>query len=134
MTRTRPGTHHHILVVDDEPLVRQAVHMVLELDGYEVAEADDGPQALAQFEPGKFDLVLTDYCMPVMTGNQLAAAIKQRSPRQPVAMLTAYPEKVRAQGQAASPVDLLIGKPFDIDALRDAVANCIPVPKLDGAV
>jgi CheY-like chemotaxis protein len=123
----------YILVVDDEPNVRQVVHMMLKLDGHRVAEAEDGPQALAQFEPGKFDLVLTDYCMPRMTGDQLAAAIKKRSPEQPVVMLTACPEQVRALDHLLTAVDLLIGKPFGIENLREAVAMCSPVQKLEFA-
>ena len=51
--------------------------MLLEDDGYVVEEAESGPQALAMFEPGKFDMVFTDYCMPDMRGDQLAAAIKK---------------------------------------------------------
>jgi CheY-like chemotaxis protein len=126
---TRDSKQRHILVVDDEPLVRETLQMVLEMDGHHIAEADDGPQALAQFEPGKFDLVLTDYYMPLMTGGQLATAIKLRSPAQPVLMLTAYPEKVNTPTDPLHDVDLLMGKPFDIQDLRDAVNRCFPVAK-----
>jgi len=79
----RTGQQRHILVVDDEPLVRQTVQMLLEDDGYVVDEAESGPQALAMFEPGKFDMVFTDYFMPDMKGDQLAAAIKNVHPNSP---------------------------------------------------
>ena len=55
---------------------------------------------------------------------KLAAAIKTRSPSQPVVMLTAYPENLSRENPQA--VDLLIGKPFEINALRDAVTRCVP--------
>jgi len=113
----------HILVVDDEPMVRYTVHMLLEEDGYIVAEAESGPQALAMFEPGKFDMVFTDYCMPDMRGDQLAAAIKQRSPQQPIVMITAFPEKLTCSDVPLGGVDSFICKPFEADALRTAIAR-----------
>lgn len=120
-----PGTpHRHILVVDDEPLVRETVHMLLELDGHSVAEAQDGPQALALFEPGRFDLVLTDYFMPLMSGAELATTIRKRSPGQAIVMLTAFPEKLQRSGQPPLNIDLLMPKPFEIGELRQAVARC----------
>jgi len=117
------GRQRHILVVDDEPLVRYTVHMLLEDDGYLVEEAESGPQALAMFEPGKFDMVFTDYCMPDMRGDQLAAAIKERSPGQPIVMITAFPEKLTSSNCPLGGVDSFICKPFEVDALRTAIAR-----------
>jgi len=113
----------HILVVDDEPLVRQTVQMLLEDDGYIVDEAESGAEALAKFEPGKFDMVFTDYCMPEMRGDQLAAAIKRRSPKQAVVMITAFPAKLTCSDVPLGGVDSFIIKPFEADALRTAIAR-----------
>src|SRR6266702_7221870 len=120
----RPILKRHILVVDDDAIVCETVSMVLQIDGHVVDSASSGAQALALFQPGKFDLVITDFFMPAMTGEKLAAAIKTRSPSQPVVMLTAYPEKLSRENPQT--VDLLIGKPFEINALRDAVTRCVP--------
>jgi len=98
--------------------------MILQIDGHLVDSASSGAQALALFQPGKFDVIITDFFMPTMTGEKLAAAIKTRSPSQPVVMLTAYPEKLSRENPQT--VDLLIGKPFEINALRDAVTRCVP--------
>jgi two-component system response regulator FlrC len=117
------GRQRHILVVDDEPLVRLTVHMLLEDDGFIVEDAASGPQALAMFAPGKYDMVFTDYCMPDMKGDQLAAAIKKRSPRQPVVMITAFPEKLTCSDTPLGGVDSFICKPFESDALRTAIAR-----------
>src|SRR5689334_16354857 len=122
MTRS-PMNKRHILVVDDDALVCETVTMVLQIDGHQVDTASNGAQALSVFEPGKFDLVITDFFMPAMTGEKLAAAIKLQSPGQPVVMLTAYPEKLSRENPPK--VDLLIGKPFEINALRDAVTRCV---------
>jgi len=122
----RVGQHRHILVVDDEPLVRYTVQMLLQGDGYVVEEAKSGAEALAMFEPGKFDMIFTDYFMPEMKGDQLAAAIKRRSPKQPVVMVTAYPEKLQCSECPLGGVDSFICKPFDLETLRTAIARYGP--------
>jgi CheY-like chemotaxis protein len=123
----RVCTKKHILVVDDEPLVRQTVQMLLNGDGHIVDEADSGAAALAVFEPGKFDLIFTDYFMPAMKGDELAAAIKKRAPGQPVVMLTAFPEKLQTSDCPLGGIDSFICKPFELDTLRAAISRFAPV-------
>jgi len=127
MMNASAGQRKHILVVDDEPLVRQTVQMLLQGDGHLVDEADSATEALAVFEPGKFDLVFTDYLMPVMRGDALAAAIKKRSPNQAVVMLTAYPEKLQSSDCPLGGVDSFICKPFELETLRIAISRFAPV-------
>jgi len=127
MMNERTCQQRHILVVDDEPLVRQTVQMLLQDDGYVVDEAESGPQALAMFEPGKFDMIFTDYFMPDMKGDQLAAAIKRRSPKQAVVMLTAFPEKFQSSACPLGGIDSFICKPFELETLRVAIARFAPV-------
>ena len=115
-----------ILVVDDEPLVCDAVKMMLDFDGHDVKTASSGKDALAMLEQGQFDLVITDFEMPVMKGDELAAAIKARSPKQPVVMITAYAEMLQASGNPLAGVDLIISKPFLLENLREAIAKVTP--------
>ena len=110
-----------ILVVDDEPLVNDAIRLMLAVDGHEVVTAGDAKEALALFEPGKFDLVLTDYAMPEMKGDELAVAIKARAPGQPVVMITAYAEMLKESNTPLDAVDGVVSKPFRFDDLRAAV-------------
>jgi CheY-like chemotaxis protein len=112
-----------ILLVDDEPCVRGAFCMMLKFDGHSVTVANDGAEALDLFTKGKFDLVVTDFEMPVMKGNELAVRIKQLAPTQPILMLTAY-EKVL--GDSENPVDSILNKPFTLDNLREAIAELLP--------
>lgn len=126
MMKERTCQQRHILVVDDEPYVRQSVQLLLEDDGYIVDEAESGAEALALFEPGKFDMIFTDYCMPEMRGDQLAAAIKRRSPRQPVVMITAFPEKLTSSDCPLGGIDSFICKPFEAETLRSAIARFAP--------
>ena len=116
-----------ILVVDDEPLVCDAVKLMLDFDGHDVATAGSGKEALVKLEQSKFDLVITDYEMPGMKGDELAAAIKTRDTRQPVVMITAYAELLQSSGNPLTGVDWLISKPFLLENLREAIAKVTPV-------
>jgi CheY-like chemotaxis protein len=109
-----------ILVVDDEAFVCEAVKMMLNFDGHLVETASSPKQALEVFEVGKFDLVITDFSMPAMKGDALARAIKERDPRQPVVMITAYAEVLPS---SLTGVDHIIGKPFLLENLREAIAR-----------
>ena len=115
-----------ILVVDDEPFVCEAVKMMLAFDGHEVKTANSGKEALLVLEKDKFDLVITDFAMPTMKGDELAAAIKARLPKQPVVMITAYAEMLQSSGDPLPGVDFLISKPFLLENLREAIAKVLP--------
>lgn len=115
-----------ILVVDDEPAVCNAIKMMLEFDGHTVETAGSGNEALSLLEKGKFDVVFTDYSMPEMKGDALAIAIKQRLPGQPVVMVTAHADVLKASGNPLTGVDFLINKPFLMEDLRTAVATVLP--------
>jgi CheY-like chemotaxis protein len=114
-----------ILVVDDEAFVCEAVKMMLNFDGHLVQTAGSPKEALETFEVGKFDLVITDYSMPAMKGDALAQAIKQRDPKQPVVMITAYAEVLPPSLRG---VDHIIGKPFLLENLREAIAKVTQAP------
>ena len=110
-----------IMVVDDEPQVCEAIGMLLSFDGHEVISASHGQEALALFEQDRFDVVITDYHMPGMRGDELALALKARRPGQPVIMITAYAEMLKASAVPLAGVDQLVNKPFQLADLRDAV-------------
>jgi CheY-like chemotaxis protein len=116
-----------ILVVDDEPLVCDAVRMMLEFDGHVVETVGAAKEALAILEKGKFDLVITDFEMPNMKGDELAAAIKAQDPKRPVIMITAYAEMLQAAGNQLIGVDHLVSKPFLLENLREAIAKVTPL-------
>jgi len=115
-----------ILVVDDEPFVCDAVKMMLTFDGHEVQTATNGADALSLYDQQKFDLVITDFAMPKMKGDEFAAAIKARNPQQPVVMITAYAEMLQSSGTVLSGVDFILSKPFFLDNLREAIAKTVP--------
>ena len=102
--------------------------MMLSFDGHTVETATNGEDALSKFDRAKFDVVITDFAMPAMKGDQLAAAIKSRNPHQPVVMITVYAETFRSSGQAVANVDFIISKPFLLENLREAIAKVVPYP------
>ena len=112
-----------ILLVDDEPSVREAFRMMLKFDGHSVTEANDGAEALDLFTKGQFDLVATDFEMPVMKGNELAVRIKKLAPKQPILMITAHGKEL---GDSENPVDSILNKPFTMDNLCEAIAKLLP--------
>jgi len=123
LVKTSTTGQRRILVVDDEALVCQTVMILLKHDGHLVTAVSSGEEALAVFEPGKFDLVITDFAMPSMNGRQVAEAIKSRAPGQAVGLFTAHAERLRGDTETLGLVDFLIEKPVDIDSLREAVSK-----------
>jgi len=125
----KPGSGvspRRILVVDDEPFVCDAVKMMLEFDGHIVDTAGDGKVALEKFSKGKFDLVITDWKMPGMSGDKLADAIKKIAPAQPIVMITAHAEILPSANISLKAIDAIVPKPFLLEDLRKAIAKVTP--------
>jgi len=114
-----------ILVIDDEPFVRDAVRIVLTFEGHDVKTACGGQEALEILEQESYDLVITDFTMPGIKGDELAVKVKARWPHLPVIMLTAIAENIRASGQRLPGVDALISKPFDLQEFRRLIAEAL---------
>lgn len=111
-----------ILIVDDQPLICEILSEGLAQDCHTTEMACDGREALEKFRAGKFDLVITDKAMPEMSGNRLAAAVKESAPETRVILLTGFGEQDQpADGSDA--IDLVLGKPVTITDLRHAVAR-----------
>lgn len=108
-------------MVDDQPFVCDAVRMMLDFDGHSVETANSGQAALALLEKHAFDVVITDYAMPGMKGDELAAIIKARSPKQPVVLITAYAEMLQSSREPLAGVDHVMSKPFLLEDLREAL-------------
>ncbi|HEY6167734.1 MAG TPA: ATP-binding protein, partial [Verrucomicrobiae bacterium] len=119
---TRPLS---VLVVDDEPLIRQILCEYLSTDGHTVVTADDGREGLQRFGETHFDLVLTDRSMPQMSGDHLADAIKKVDPTRPVVLLTGFGDMMKATGQKPQSVDVVMSKPVTLNGLRVSVAEAM---------
>jgi CheY-like chemotaxis protein len=123
-----------ILLVEDQQLIRVSLRMVLELDDHHVTEAGNGAEALSLFTVGEFDLVITDFEMPVMEGNELASSLKLLEPSLPILMVTA---SERAHSDVENPADALLSKPLTMRELRGALGKLLsarPAPAKPTAV
>jgi CheY-like chemotaxis protein len=114
-----------ILIVEDEPLVREVLGVYLTEDHHHITTAINGREGLEKFQAGDFDLVLTDRAMPEMNGDQLAAEIKKLKPRQPLILLTGFGDLMTGAGEQPDGVDLVVSKPFTLNTLRGAIAKSI---------
>jgi CheY-like chemotaxis protein len=114
---------YQILVVDDEPTVCKAIQMMLKYYGHEVQTAGDGAAALALFDAAQFDLIITDYLMPEMKGDQLVSRMKRSRPGQRIIMVTAFAEDFLSCGKPTGGVDFVLNKPFSLEELRAAIAK-----------
>ena len=107
-----------ILVVDDEESHRIMLRAVLQEEGYEVAEAADGPDAIRAVEQEPFDLILLDIRMTTMDGIEALTEIRKLSPFVPVLMMTAYASvKTAVEALKAGAFEYLT-KPLDIEELK----------------
>jgi len=113
--------HQPILVVDDDPGLREALQDVLELEGYDVVLARDGQEALRLLEDAHPVLVLLDLMMPRMNGYEFVAELERRSLRDhlPVVILTADANAKRKAEQVGA--EGYLAKPFEIDQVLATV-------------
>jgi CheY-like chemotaxis protein len=114
-----------ILVVDDAPVMRDVLRLILEAGGYEVLEARHGGDALVQMRRVLPDLVITDLMMPVMTGQQLVRRLRAdaRTAAIPILILSANPNAALM----AETADAVVGKPFQRGRLIAAVNTLVPI-------
>jgi signal transduction histidine kinase len=114
-----------VLVVDDQPAIREIVSAYLAEDQHIVETAANAREAMEKFGVDRFDLVITDRAMPEVNGDELAASIKEVQPREPVIMLTGFADLINESGGRPKNVDLVLSKPARLDDLRKAIFDVI---------
>ena len=110
-----------VLIVDDQPDICRVLSSYLAQDAHTVVTAGNGCDALEKFRTGQFDLVITDRAMPKMNGDQLASAIREIKPTEPIILMTAFTEPRRP----SSDVSCLIRKPFSLRTVREAICKVV---------
>jgi CheY-like chemotaxis protein len=119
---TGPGAVR-VLVIDDEPFVRDTLEEILRQQHHDVVVAGDGVSGLAHFREGAFDLVMTDLAMPGMSGWQVAQAVKAARPQVPVVLVTGWGVDVQGDDLRTRGVDRVMTKPFRFEDVQDVVAR-----------
>jgi len=119
------GRRPKILVVEDNPAVREFIVRALSLDGYDLAAAIDGRQALDMLEMDRFDLLVSDIVMPNVDGIELAQKASMEYPNLKIVMVSGYSqERVRAHN-LDSLVHRVVAKPFSLEEICEAVKNTL---------
>ena len=120
------GRAGRILFIDNEPQVLRLLTAMLRAGGHSVTPAESGPEALALFAPGHFDLVLTDIGMAGMTGWEVADRVRAQDPRVPIAFITGWglseedTERCRARG-----IRHCLFKPVQPEELLQAIQSAM---------
>jgi CheY-like chemotaxis protein len=117
-----------ILLVDDEPLVRDSVARLLGELGHEVSEASSGAEALDWLRERRPDLIVTDYAMPGMTGTVLAAAARDRWPELPVLLLSGFAALAGMEGGTLP----CLAKPCSLAQLAEALDRALAMALRQG--
>lgn len=114
-----------ILVVDDDLSVRRIITCLLEYGGYKVGAVEGGEAALRLLAQRQFDVVITDFSMPGMRGDQLVARIRQQLPTQRIIMVTAFADDHTILGLPFGSVDALLPKPFSLEELHQTLERVL---------
>ncbi|MBI1734920.1 MAG: GAF domain-containing protein [Candidatus Rokubacteria bacterium] len=113
-----------ILLIDDQPEIREMLTEALAAHGHVVAQVGTGGQALDRLARGEaVDLVLTDLGMPDMTGWEIAESIRRRWPDLPVGLITGWGARSEGTLEQRQSVAFIVAKPFTIETLLTLIAR-----------
>jgi DNA-binding response OmpR family regulator len=110
-----------VLIVDDEPFIRNLIRDTLKPRGFETGFAENGVEALEELDRRPYDLVISDVVMPKMEGFELLKRIKKLQPNLPVIILTGFSREHDISDFLLYGADEYLTKPFQVNELLAAV-------------
>jgi len=117
-----------VLVVDDSGVMRKIIVRSLNVVGVtDIVEAEDGEQAFKAFQAEPFDLVLTDWNMPVRGGLDLVNDIRATGSQVPIIMVTTESERDRVLEAIKAGANDYLAKPFEASVLREKLERHVCV-------
>ncbi len=121
------GGTETVLVVEDEPLVRDVVVQILRAQGYKVIEAANGTEAIrvAEEMDEPVHLLLTDVVMPLMGGPELAERVRKAHPETKVLYMSGYVDEPLVQEEVLQNQGAFIQKPFTVEELASRVRETV---------
>src|SRR5712691_10734142 len=124
----KPARGQLVLVVDDDPTVREVVRVNLEMEGYTVREAGNAEEGLAAVEDDAPDLILLDVMMPQVDGWEMLRRVQERHGigSIPVVMFSGQVDSGVRQEAAERGAQAFVGKPFDLGALIEQTKQIVP--------
>jgi len=114
-----------ILVVDDDPEMRALLLDVLRNEGYEVAEAKDGTEAVVALRVRRFDVILMDKNMPGPSGLDLLPGFRRVCPESQIIMMTAFGDVSSYMEAAEKGAVEYLFKPFRMEEMKAAIAKAL---------
>lgn len=117
-----------ILLVDDEPLLRQNLSKFLKVLGHDVLVAGNGREAMSVIEGSSVDLVVTDVNMPDMDGLELLNALRGRTPPLPIVVMSGggrFDKAMLLQSAKVLGAVVILAKPFSLADLKSAVEEAL---------
>ena len=114
-----------VLIVDDEKNMRWVLGQALSGDGFEVAEASDGKQALAAVAEQEPDVMVLDHRMPVMDGMEVLRTLRSKGSTFPIIMLTAHGNVALAVEAMKAGASEYLTKPFDLEELKLSIDKAL---------
>jgi two-component system cell cycle sensor histidine kinase/response regulator CckA len=121
------GADRVVLVVDDEPALREMAGLILKSSGYSVLEAKDGREAVEIFrrDLSKIAAVLLDLTMPIMGGHEAFGAIRQIRPGVPIVISSGYSEESAREAIGRGQVAGFIQKPYTAGKLVESIGQAL---------
>lgn len=119
-----------VVVVDDEPQIRELLKAALKREGYSVSTYSDGREALREIEAEPIDLLITDLRMPTISGLDLIRTAKETRPQLGSVLITAFASTETAVQALRFGADDYLTKPFSIDALRKVVGRVLSAGRM----
>jgi CheY-like chemotaxis protein len=117
----------HLLIVDDDSMIRHLIRRTLERTGHSMVEAENGLEAIRTLTQKRADLVLLDLNMPEMEGIETVQEIRRTFPRTKIIVISGV-EAVYLKGSELLGADAAIRKPFHPEELRATVARVLEAP------
>ena len=118
-------TSHKVLIVDDEANMRSILAELLSEQGYEIATAKDGDEAIRRAQSSRFDLILLDLKLPVKDGLQVLRELRTKGINTAVVVLTAFSSiETAIEAMKLGAYDY-VSKPFKVDKLKAVIKNAI---------
>ncbi len=124
------GDGQTILVIDDEPSIRDLTRYTLEAHGYRILLAGDGAEGVALFAQNRerVALVITDLVMPIMDGQATINALRRIQPHLPIIAASGHDPTGRIGRDSGVAINGFLAKPFTVDGLLTIVGNCLRPP------
>ena len=122
------GGGETVLVVDDDESVRSLVSRILKLEGYNVLEASDGPEAISIAErkqTGQIDLLISDILMPNIDGRDLAYQLSATRPEMKILLISGFAESLSSEGRPRDKEVRFLSKPFVPSELKALVRDIL---------